>query len=226
MKKETVALSISSGIGVLIFGITFFTLSKEYQEEYPKPVATEIEVDSSGKPLDKGEIATIGQTFVQTMASYDQEQNQPIKLMGVEQVNTIWQAKYEVEQVFENNLSLVYYYTVDIDQGHVVRQNVSVSDRLRRVLLSNPEPDSIVEQKAFTVKGQVFDGQEQVELSIIDPTTGIIVYKTSLAVELDNEAVYSKVIGLSEELFGEYHLQISDGQSLVQTTIVVSSSDE
>lgn len=224
MKKEKTALAISGGLGVLIFGATFFLLSNEYKEEYPNRTIDQELVDSSGDIVDKGEIATAGQTFIQTMASYNQEQNQPIKLMSVEKVNSIWQAKYEVEQVFDNDLSLVYFYTVDIDQGHVVRQNVSVSDRSRRLLVSNPEPESIVEQKAFTVKGQVFDGQTEVSLSLRDES-GRVVVQQVLPVMLENDGVYSRIINLTEDLYGDFVLEVTDGQSTVQSNIVVTPSD-
>ncbi len=224
MKKENTALVIGSGLGILVFGSLLFNVSKEYKEENPKPIEYQGQVDASGEPVDIGAIATIGQSFIQVMASYDQEQNQPIKLMSVNPVKNKWQAKYEVEQVFENDLSLVYYYTVDIDQGHVIRHNVSVSDRSRRLLLSNPEPDSIVEQKGFTIKGQVFDEQKQVILSVFDKETGAEILKDTINVNLDNDAVYSKIVTITDNLFGDYILQVSDGQSIVQTDIVITQS--
>jgi len=224
MKKEQTALAIGGGLGIIIFGAAFYSLSKELKVEIPQTIETEQSQDPETQ-VDTGELATAGQRFITLMASYDQEQNQPIKLMSIEPVNNIWQAKYEVEQVFENDLSLVYYYTLDIDQGRVVRQNVAVSDRSRRLLVSNPEPDSIVEQQGFTVKGQVFDGQEQVQIALRDKNGNQVMQAKTLDVNLEDNGVYSTIVQVQADIYGEYILQAKDDQSLVEVAIIISQSN-
>lgn len=223
-KQEKKALAIGGGLGIILFGFvvtTFFEdFTEEYQEEIPQEQIGEVPTENTGG-LEEDELATIGQNFIQTMASYDQEQAKPILLQSIEKLDDKWQAKYEVEQLM-GDVSLVYFYTVDIVEGRVVRQNIAVGDRSRRILLSNPEPDSIVENTKFVVKGQVFDGQEEVTIKLMNQETEEVLIERKASVELEKNAVYSVPLTISGDLIGDYILEITDGQSALRTAIVLS----
>jgi hypothetical protein len=118
--------------------------------------------------------------------------------------------------------SQIYFYTIEMQSDRVARYNLSVSDRSRRVLISNPEPDQVVNSDSLVVKGQVFEELETVTIQLIDES-GALLQEQVVPVTRANESVYTATMPLrGAEILqpGEYSVRAIEGDSQVEVSFI------
>lgn len=176
-------------------------------------------ISGQGEQQDADRVATIGQKYIATLASYDQDQQQPILLIENEHLGgENYLVRYEVRQVFKDKTQM-YFYSLTVQDDYVMEYHVSVSDRDRLLLITHPEPEQITTSKDFIVKGQLFNNEDYVITRLLNPESMEVLSEESIAVPADKDAVFSTKVqeSLPE---GELVVEIESGKSIVRSSFI------
>lgn len=181
----------------------------------------------NGQDLSSDAVATLGQQYIKTLASYDLAMNAPVLLNHIEIVSAgAWLARYEVEQMDPDGVQ-VYNYLINIVNGRVVLSHSSVMDKSRKLLVSNPEPEQVVSGSRLLVKGQAYpaesDNFNTVTIEVFNNLKKKIITKL-VDIGPEDNYFYLGEIRLPNYESGEMMMVVSTGEIKVAVPFVAASN--
>lgn len=181
----------------------------------------------NGQDLSSDAVATLGQQYIKSLASYDLAINAPVMLKHIEIVGVgEWLAQYEVEQSDEDGIQ-VYNYLLNIVNGRVILSHSSVMDKSRRLLVTNPESEQVVSGSRLLVKGQAYpaesDNFDSVTIEVFNNLQKKIMTKL---VDIGSEDNYSYLgeLRLPNYESGEMRIVVSTDDIKVVVPFVAASN--
>lgn len=180
-----------------------------------------------GQDLSSDAVATLGQQYIKTQASYNLEMNAAVLLKHIEIVGVgEWLVQYEVEQSDGKGIQ-IYNYLLNIVNGRVVMIYSSVMDKSRKLLVSTPEPEQVVSGSRLLVKGQVYpaesDNFNTVTIEVFNSLQKKIMTKLE-DIGPENNYSYLGEIRLSNYEPGEMLIVVSTGDISVVVPFVAASN--
>lgn len=181
----------------------------------------------NGQDFSSDAVATLGQQYIKTLASYDLAMNAPVLLKNIEIVSAgAWLVQYEVEQMDESGIQ-VYNYLLSIVNGRVVMGHSSVMDKSRKLLVSTPEPEQVVSGSRLLVKGQAYpaesDNFNTVTIEVFNNLKKKIITKL-VDIGPEDNYFYLGEIRLSNYESGEMMIVVSTGEIKVAVPFVAASN--
>jgi len=224
-KEPHIEAIIIAGIAVSTFFV-IFTLFLIRQQSLKPQVETYPYDEYSGE-LNSDTVATIGQNYIKSLASYNLAENSPVILSGTQSIGEgKWLAKFEVSQ-HNNFAEQIYNYTIEILDGRVVRHNMSVMGVDRKLLVSTPEPEQVVSGNILLVKGQFYPSSEgeileDLQVDLLDQDSMRVWMSQDAVVKPEEKYTYLIKFMLPQYLAGDYVIRVGMGENQVFTPFIIT----
>lgn len=151
--------------------------------------------------------ADIALDYIRTLAAYQQLGKPPALFKKIELVeDDVWVAQLQTER----EQSVNHYYLLEIQNGHVIDHDITVTDATGQLSVYSPEPEEIIGLSSVMVKGKALPGA-----SVQAQTDGA----SASAVADANTGEFA--LTLTPLPSGPYTLRIEAGQARLDIPIIV-----
>jgi hypothetical protein len=216
--KQQPAYFISGILAVILFGVVAIWVGKEIQSEYPR--SNDFFDAEQGEQESSDAVATIGQEFIVTLASYRIEQGAPVLLNKAEQIApNRWIVTYDVNQIV-GEVNQNYFYSVEVLDHRVMSHTVELTDARNTFMITEPQPEQVLEASELALKGELLSDQARLDITVAT-VDGVVLAVETITLNQGQERRFSEVLAI--DYAGEVLVTISSGASSISIPVILAN---